>query len=317
MTAISPIRTLPSPGSAADTWRAAMDQVASIVRGKSQQIQWMFAAFLSGGHVLLEDTPGMGKTTLARAMAMTLGLDARRIQFTSDLMPADVVGLGLPSTHDGQTRLVFHPGPMFANILLADEINRASPRTQSALLEAMAEGAATVDGVRHGLPNPFWVIATQNPVDLSGTFPLPDSQMDRFALRLSLGYPQASEEVALLLSGGTQDMRHLEPVLTPEGVLAARQAVEEIRISEAVAVYVQKLGQATREHPEIAAGLSPRALLSLLATARGLAWLAGREYVVPQDIQSIFLVAAAHRLVVPGADWDRRAELAALLSKDI
>lgn len=292
-------------------WRTAIEQVSSVVRGKSRQIEWMFAAFLSGGHILLEDTPGMGKTTLAKMMAATLGLGSRRIQFTSDLMPADVVGLGLPVSHEGQTRLVFHPGPMFTNIVLADEINRASPRTQSALLESMAEGSATVDGVRHALPNPFWVIATQNPVDLSGTFPLPDSQMDRFALRLSLGYPLPEEEVGLLLSGGApHDLRHVEPVLTPDGVHKARAQVADVRVSHAVASYVQRLGQASRNHPEVSSGLSPRALLSILATARALAWMAGREYVVPEDIQSIFVVAAAHRLVAPGSDWARRADLA-------
>lgn len=292
-------------------WRPAIEQVSSVMRGKSRQIELMFAAFLSGGHILLEDTPGMGKTTLAKMMAATLGLGSRRIQFTSDLMPADVVGLGLPVSHEGQTSLVFHPGPMFTNIVLADEINRASPRTQSALLESMAEGSATVDGVRHALPNPFWVIATQNPVDLSGTFPLPDSQMDRFALRLSLGYPLPEEEVGLLLSGGApHDLRHVEPVLTPDGVHKARAQVADVRVSHAVASYVQRLGQASRNHPEVSSGLSPRALLSILATARALAWMAGREYVVPEDIQSIFVVAAAHRLVAPGSGWTRRADLA-------
>lgn len=297
-------------------WQQAIAQVCGVVRDKQQQIRWMFAAFLSGGHVLLEDTPGMGKTTLARTMAATLGLDSRRIQFTSDLMPADVVGMGLPIMHEGHTKMVFHPGPMFANILLADEINRASPRTQSALLEAMAEGAATVDGVRHTLPNPFWVIATQNPVDLSGTFPLPDSQMDRFALRISLGYPGPDEEIRMLLSGGAVDLRHLEPVLTLDQVLLARKQVLSVQVSETIAEYIQALGQATRQSPEVSSGLSPRALLSLLATSKALAWLDGRDYVVPQDIQEVFVASSAHRLVMPGAAWSQRQDLAySLLSE--
>lgn len=298
------------------TWKQALDQVCSVVKGKPQQIKWMFAAFLSGGHVLLEDTPGMGKTTLARTMAATLGLDSRRIQFTSDLMPADVVGMGLPVMHEGQTKMVFHPGPMFANILLADEINRASPRTQSALLEAMAEGAATVDGVRHGLPNPFWVIATQNPVDLSGTFPLPDSQMDRFSLRISLGYPGQDEEIQMLLSGGVGDLRHLEPLLTLDQVLLARKEVLLVQVSEVIAKYIQKLGEETRQSPEVSSGLSPRALLSLLSTSKALAWLDGRNYVIPQDVQEVFVASAAHRLVMPGSPWQQRQELAhSLLSQ--
>lgn len=292
------------------SWRSAIEQVSSVVRDKNQQIRWMFAAFLSGGHVLLEDTPGMGKTTLARTMAATLGLDSRRIQFTSDLMPADVLGLGLPVMVDGRTKMVFQPGPMFANILLADEINRASPRTQSALLEAMAEGAATVDGIRHSLPNPFWVIATQNPVDMTGTFPLPDSQMDRFALCLSLGYPNADDEIKMLLAGGARDFHQLEPVLAHEQVLAARALVCDVKVSLPIAQYVQQLGHASRISSEITSGLSPRALLSLLATAKALAWLDGRDFVVPQDIQEIFVVGAAHRLVMPGMDWDSRCQLA-------
>jgi len=244
-------------------------------------------------------------------MAATLGLDSRRIQFTSDLMPADVVGLGLPVSQEGQTRLVFHPGPLFTNILLADEINRASPRTQSALLEAMAEGSATVDGIRHYMPNPFWVVATQNPVDMSGTFPLPDSQMDRFALRLSLGYPPPEDEVDLLMSGGVpQDLRSVERLLTVEAVQDARAMVASVRLSRSVAVYVQALGEVTRSHPEVAAGLSPRALLSLIFTAKGVAWLDGRMFVTPEDVQSIFEVGVAHRLMAPGMNWDQRAKLA-------
>jgi len=292
-------------------WHTAMQRVSSVIRGKDKQIKWLFAAFLSGGHVLLEDTPGMGKTTLAKMMAATLGLDSRRIQFTSDLMPADVVGLGLPVSQEGQTRLVFHPGPLFTNILLADEINRASPRTQSALLEAMAEGSATVDGIRHYMPNPFWVVATQNPVDMSGTFPLPDSQMDRFALRLSLGYPPPEDEVDLLMSGGVpQDLRSVERLLTVEAVQDARAMVASVRLSRSVAVYVQALGEVTRSHPEVAAGLSPRALLSLIFTAKGVAWLDGRMFVTPEDVQSIFEVGVAHRLMAPGMNWDQRAKLA-------
>jgi MoxR-like ATPase len=276
--------------------RAAQDQVNGLVLGKAQEVRLAFVALLSGGHLLIEDLPGLGKTTLAHAMASSLGLGFQRVQFTSDLLPADVLGV---SVYDaGSRQFQFHPGPVFTHVLLADEINRAPPRTQSALLEAMAEQQVTLDGVTHPLPDPFFVIATQNPVDLSGTFPLPDSQLDRFLLRLALGYPNPESERELLR--GT-DRRHLIAQATARlsevEVRTLREAVGQVHASEALITYVQALLARSRQHAGVRVGLSPRAGLALLRAAKAHALLLGRAHVVPEDVQTLFVAVAGHRLV--------------------
>ncbi|MEN5071305.1 MoxR family ATPase [Stenotrophomonas sp. TWI1183] len=276
--------------------RAAQDQVNGLVLGKAQEVRLAFVALLSGGHLLIEDLPGLGKTTLAHAMASSLGLGFQRVQFTSDLLPADVLGV---SVYDaGSRQFQFHPGPVFTHVLLADEINRAPPRTQSALLEAMAEQQVTLDGVTHPLPDPFFVIATQNPVDLSGTFPLPDSQLDRFLLRLALGYPNPESERELLR--GT-DRRHLIAQATARlseiEVRTLREAVGQVHASEALITYVQALLARSRQHAGVRVGLSPRAGLALLRAAKAHALLLGRAHAVPEDVQTLFVAVAGHRLV--------------------
>ena len=274
----------------------AQAQVNGLVLGKPQEVRLAFVALLSDGHLLIEDLPGLGKTTLAHALAATLGLGFQRVQFTSDLLPADIIGV---SVYDAQARrFEFHPGPVFANIVLADEINRAPPRTQSALLEAMAEHQVTVDGSTHVLPEPFFVIATQNPVDLAGTYPLPDSQLDRFLLRLALGYPNADAERALLTGVDRRALiAQTMPVLSSDEVLALRRSVSDVHASDALVTYVQALMHRSRQHPGVRVGLSPRAGLALLRAARAYALLLGRNHVVPEDVQALFAAVAAHRLV--------------------
>ncbi len=276
--------------------KAAQQQVNSLVLGKPQEVRLAFVALLSGGHLLIEDLPGLGKTTLAHALAATLGLGFQRVQFTSDLLPADVLGV---SVYEAQSRqFQFHPGPVFTHVLLADEINRAPPRTQSALLEAMAEHQVTLDGLTRALPDPFFVIATQNPVDLSGTYPLPDSQLDRFLLRLTLGYPNAESERALLAGSDRRELiAKANTLLSSEDVLALRGAVNSVHASEALVTYVQALMARSRQHPGVRVGLSPRAGIALLRAARAYALLLGRQHVLPEDVQALFAAVAAHRLV--------------------
>jgi MoxR-like ATPase len=276
--------------------KQALAQVNTLVLGKPQEVRLAFVALLSEGHLLIEDLPGLGKTTLAHALAATLGLGFQRVQFTSDLLPSDIVGV---SVFDAQARrFEFHPGPVFAHVLLADEINRAPPRTQSALLEAMAEHQVTVDGGTHALPDPFFVIATQNPVDLAGTYPLPDSQLDRFLLRLTLGYPGEEAERALLAGADRRAMiAQVRPLLGAADVLALRQAVNGIHASAALIDYVQALMTRSRQHPGVRVGLSPRAGIALLRAARAYALLLGRAHALPEDVQALFGPVTAHRLV--------------------
>jgi MoxR-like ATPase len=276
--------------------KQALDQVNTLVLGKPHEVRLAFVALLSEGHLLIEDLPGLGKTTLAHALAATLGLGFQRVQFTSDLLPSDIVGV---SVFDAQARrFEFHPGPVFAHVLLADEINRAPPRTQSALLEAMAEHQVTVDGGTHALPDPFFVIATQNPVDLAGTYPLPDSQLDRFLLRLTLGYPGEEAERALLAGADRRAMiAQVRPLLGAADVLALRQAVNGIHASAALIDYVQALLTRSRQHPGVRVGLSPRAGIALLRAARAYALLLGRAHALPEDVQALFGPVTAHRMV--------------------
>ena len=273
----------------------AQQQINALVLGKPQEVRLALVALLAGGHALIEDLPGLGKTTLAHALAATVGLDFQRIQFTSDLLPADVLGVSVYEA--GSRQFQFHPGPVFTQVLLADEINRPPPRTQSALLEAMAEQQVTLDGSTHRLPDPFFVIATQNPVDLSGTFPLPDSQLDRFLLRFSLGYPNAESERALLTGTDRRELiAQAMPVLADGDVQALRRAAEQVHASEALVGYVQALLARSRQQPGIRVGLSPRAGLALLRAARAYALLLGREHVLPEDVQALFIAVAGHRL---------------------
>ncbi|MDF9443392.1 MAG: ATPase [Lysobacteraceae bacterium SCN 69-123] len=291
---------MPSPRMLTDVafkaLQQAQEQVNALVLGKTAEVRLAFVALLSGGHLLIEDLPGLGKTTLAHAMASTLGLQFQRVQFTSDLLPADVLGV---SIYEAESRgFRFHPGPVFSNVLLADEINRAPPRTQSALLEAMAEQQVTIDGTTHALPDPFFVIATQNPVDMSGTFPLPDSQLDRFLLRLTLGYPDAGAERALLAGASRREMiAQTLPSLAEQDIRDLRVAVEQVHASDALVDYVQRLLARSRQQPGVRVGLSPRAGIALLRAARAHALLAGREHVLPDDVQALFVAVAGHRLV--------------------
>lgn len=274
----------------------AQKQVNSLILGKTLQVRLAFVALLADGHLLIEDLPGLGKTTLAHAMAATLGLGFSRVQFTSDLLPSDILGVSIYDAQ--QQRFEFHPGPVFTHILLADEINRAPPRTQSALLEAMAEHQVSIDGQTRALPNPFLVIATQNPVDLSGTYPLPDSQLDRFLLRLALGYPDDAAERALLAGADRRNLiAQAQPLLDAPRILALRQQVQQTRTSDALLDYVQALIARSRKQPGVRVGLSPRAGLALLRAARAHALLLGRNHVIPEDVQTLFPAVAEHRLV--------------------
>ena len=277
---------------------AALEQINHVLLGKPQQVRMAVAAMLAGGHLLIEDVPGVGKTTLAHALAATFDLAFQRIQFTSDLLPSDIIGVSVYEREKDAFR--FHPGPIFTQLLLADEINRATPKTQSALLEAMAEGQVTIDGTTHALKQPFYVVATQNPLDLAGTFPLPDSQLDRFMLRLSLDYPDARAERELLAGEDRGDLlARLDPQLDVAGIGELRRSVQAVTASPALLDYLQRLLAASREHPDIRVGLSPRAGLALLSGARAWALLEDRAYVIPEDVQALFVAVAAHRLI-PG-----------------
>lgn len=288
----------------------AVAQVNGVVLGKRREVKLAFVCLLAGGHLLIEDLPGVGKTTLAHALAATLGLSFQRVQFTSDLLPGDIIGVGIYERE--ANRFQFHPGPLFTQLLLADEINRAMPRTQSALLEAMAEEQATVDGVTHKLEAPFFVVATQNPLDLAGTWPLPDSQLDRFMLRMSLGYPDRDAERAMLGAVDRRDLiASLSPCLSDAQILELRAACAKVFASPALIEYVQALLAASRDHADIRVGLSPRAGLALLAAARAHALLANRAHVMPEDVQAVFPFVAAHRLALSAsanADRDRLAQ---------
>ena len=283
----------------------ALNQLASIVVGKQEAIALSVACLLARGHLLLEDLPGAGKTTLAKAFAATLGLDFRRIQFTSDLLPADVIGF---STLDAAAQtLVFHQGPVFTQLLLADEINRASPKSQSALLEAMEERQVSLDRQTHRLPSPFFVIATQNPLEQIGTFALPESQLDRFLMRLSLGYPTAAREAMLAAA---------KPALSREEVLALQQATAQVVVSEALAQYVQKLLAYTRTSGDFVHGLSTRGGLALVRAAQAYALLRGESAVLPEFVQKVFPAVAWHRLRSVHADSEgHQAALARVLGQ--
>ena len=283
--------------------QAALNQVIAqaqgVILGKEQQIKLALVCLLARGHVLIEDLPGLGKTTLAQVLALALGLDFQRIQCTSDILPADILGV---SVYDNQTgNFTFHPGPIFHPVILVDEINRATPKAQSALLEAMEEGQISVEGETRVLPQPFCVIATQNPHHLVGTFPLPESQLDRFLLRIEMGYPDRQAERTLLLSGARRALlSQVQPAIEPGEWLALQQRVPEVHLSAPLLDYVQALLDFTRQAPEYAHGLSPRAGLALVRSAQAWALMHGRDHVVPEDIQLVLPGIATHRLLSNG-----------------
>lgn len=274
---------------------AVAKQVSEIVVGKDLQIRQALVCLLAGGHLLIEDVPGVGKTTLAHALAISLGLQFNRQQFTSDLLPADVVGISIFDRE--KNGFVFHPGPIFTQVLLADEINRATPKAQSALLEAMEERQVTSDGVTRSLPQPFFVIATQNPTHQIGTFPLPESQMDRFLMCLSLGYPDAASERALLMGEDRRTLlKSMKMAMQPSDLIAAQAELKNIHVSATLIDYIQALAQASRQNGMFAEGLSPRATIALLQAARAWAAMEGRNHVIPEDVQAVLVPVAAHRL---------------------
>lgn len=293
--------------------RSLLDQLNTVIVGKKQQVQDCVACLLAGGHLLIEDVPGVGKTTLAHSLAHAFGLQFARVQFTADLMPSDLTGV---SVYDrGREGFVFHPGPVFAQVLLADEINRASPKTQSALLEAMEEKQVSIEGRTHPLPTPFFVIATQNPQEQLGTNPLPESQLDRFLMRVSLGYPDRASELQLLAHHGHRaHADQLPPQLTPEELAALQQAVLQVHAAEPLLHYIQDLVDATRNGQWFVQGLSPRAGIALLRAAKANALLHGRDYASPDDVQAMFVPTMAHRLhAVARAGRGTVAQVQALL----
>ena len=273
------------------------ENIGKVIVGKREEIVWLLTAFLAEGHVLLEDVPGVAKTMLARALAKSGGCSFKRLQCTPDLLPNDITGSSIfnPKT----TAFEFRPGPLFAQIVLADEINRATPRTQSALLEAMAEGKITADGVNYDLAPPFFLIATQNPIDHEGTFPLPEAQLDRFLVRLRLGYPRAEAEIAMLLQ---HQLRHpiddLKEVATAQDVLDSQRAVRAVHVDEKVARYVVQLAQATRDHPDLSLGASPRACLALVRCAQAFAAVHGFDFALPDDVKEMLPHVLGHRLIL-------------------
>jgi MoxR-like ATPase len=300
--------------------RSTLDQVLTsinqVVLGKAPHVRLALACLLARGHLLIEDLPGMGKTTLSHALARVLGLGFQRIQFTSDLLPGDILGTSVFDKDSGQ--FVFHPGPIFAELVLADEINRATPKSQSALLEAMEEGQVTIEGVTRTLPEPFFVIATQNPVSQGGTFSLPESQLDRFLMRLSLGYPARSAEKALLLGESRRELLpRLEPLLDHAELAQIQAAVAAVQASDALVDYVLRLVEATRSQPNFALGLSPRASLALLSAARAWAFLDGRDYVIPEDVQAVLPAVVGHRLRDPALPNGQAGNLSQWLLREV
>jgi MoxR-like ATPase len=290
-----------APEDAAEHARRLRANVERAVRGKSEVVRRAVETVIAGGHLLLEDVPGVGKTTLAHALARSLRASFRRIQFTSDLLPSDILGVSLPTSVDGRIAgsFVFQPGPIFAHVVLADEVNRASPKTQSALLEAMGEGSVSVDGVSHPLPQPFLVIATQNPMEQFGTHPLPESQLDRFLMRLRLGYPAPADEAAVLRDDpATTELPRLEAVLSTDDLLALRESAAAVKFDDALVTYLLHLVAETREHEGLRLGVSPRGAVALRRAAQARALVEGRDFCIPDDVRDLALDVLCHRVSV-------------------
>jgi MoxR-like ATPase len=288
--------------------RAVLDAVGTVVVGKREALELVLAGILAGGHVLLEDLPGLGKTLTARSFAQALGIGFRRLQFTPDLLPADVTGSFIydQRSHD----FAFRPGPVFTNLLLADEINRTPPKTQAALLEAMQEKQVSVEGTTYRLDPPFHVLATANPIEYEGTYPLPEAQLDRFMLRVSFGYPERDEEWSVLRRrmARRREEAVLEPVVDAETLLAMQVTLEEVTVEDSIGRYIVDLAAATRTHPQVMVGASPRGSLALLLLSRARAALAGRDYVIPEDVKAVALPALSHRITLRPEMWLRRVD---------
>ncbi|MEW2376278.1 MoxR-like ATPase [Micromonospora sp. M71_S20] len=288
--------------------RSVLEAVGQVVVGKRDALELVLAGILAGGHVLLEDLPGLGKTLTARSFAQALGLDFRRLQFTPDLLPADVTGSFLYDQRSGD--FAFRAGPVFTNLLLADEINRTPPKTQSALLEAMQEKQVSVEGVTYKLDEPFHVLATANPIEYEGTYPLPEAQLDRFLLRVSFGYPEAEEEWEVLRRrmARRREEADIKPVVDAETLRAMQAALEDVVVEDSIGRYIVALTAATREHPSVLVGASPRGSLALLLLSRVRAVMAGRDYVVPEDVKEVAAPALAHRITLRPEMWLRRVD---------
>ncbi len=280
-----------------DLCRQIMENMSRVIVGKEVSMELLLTGLLAEGHILIEDIPGLGKTLIAKSLAKSIGASFKRVQFTPDLLPADITGFNVFDQRSGQ--FVFQQGPVMTNVLLADEINRTIPRTQSSLLESMEEHQVTVDGKTHSLPHPFFVMATQNPIELEGTFPLPEAQLDRFLLRIRLGYPEQDEEIAILQRFQEEDpLQGLSSVVTPSEVSHLQRARRKIHVSRAVKEYITSLVAATRSSPLLRLGASPRGSLGLMRAGQGFAALRGREYVLPDDIKALALPVLAHRLIL-------------------